>query len=1209
MTPQRPQHDNAEDSFTLTVAVLLIFFRNLSLRWNLLKRIENIGCLESLTHLNLNDNQIEKIENLDTLINLEFLDVSYNRITKIEGLSGLKKLKELHLVHNKITIIEGLEENKSLEYLELGDNRIKKIDNLSHLSQLKRLFLGANQIRKIEGIEDLQQLVELSLPGNALQVIEGIDTLSGLRSLCLAQNGIRKMDGLGGLTSLFSLDLNDNIIEKLENVGQFKGVTHLMIRKNKFDSWKDLYQLQEIENLAALTMEMNPIYREKNNCILISKRIHFQVFIRIFRFKRFTHFEMGDTNISHPTFVHHDTGQILAIDCHPSGTKFITCGQKATTRNGLVVVWNMEAILDHSKATNDSIPKKLFQLDSQSQSNSCRWSHDGKRFAFASDDSTVSVWEYAGRINSAGSITGGQNIERYKEYCVLRSHRMEVLSVEWSPNGRYLATGSLDNRIIIYNAKKLPSQVTILSECEMSVKGLSWDPIGKYLASLEGDRRLRFWATDSWQCVTNVVEPFESGVEETVLSRMDWSPDGKYLMTPAANQKGQSLVRLIQRKTWKSQKFLAGHHKGTSCVRSLNHLTSVELKNGMRMQATCCAVGSRDKSISIWLFPGTIKPIFVIDHLFKGTIMDFAWCGRSLLVCSTDGTVKVITLPEEVIGTTLSNEAMSDLCQRVYSIRPPQFEPMGEDEENTQESSFSALDPTAATSNSNASFITGPEDLIMRRKQIEKTQPPPTATPKIMENSDGHEKKELEKKMMEERNKQVDVRKDGKRRIQPVFCGSTAASEDLPLEPPAAKKPAPPPPPPPAPASQKRAPPPVKDGEVDLEESSDSEDEDEEVDEEEEDEGDEEEIPKKRRGRKSLKTKEGTVLMEAPETQPKISQHVHERKGWFVEVDNHWKHAGHDTTQIRLVKRKEETLQGYTEVDVDGEERRSHVEVSWIAVLGTPVIIVTANKHYVMLGCGDKALRVYRTPCGSLHFTLRLDSLPVLIGMKENSAYTVTENGRLSTWNLKTKQGIVQKQALFDCVEASVDNSLISVDISSESAVPLIVFSNGSIFTFDVSLASWCQVITTNVLGRLATTISDGQLEMNSSSGPLVRLLKRMRRQTTAAGVAPPVVKAIKESQMEQLLNCAEQLGNPQDYKTILMLYVATLCEGGSEKKLKNVLSSLSRSGIPMNICGLRRSALCDDVTRLIKATQPAIADRIVAGSAAQGTAKTRSLF
>lgn len=44
-----------------------------------------------------------------------------------------------------------------------------------------------------------------------------------------------------------------------------------------------------------------------------------------------------------------------------------------------------------------------------------------------------------------------------------------------------------------------------------------------------------------------------------------------------------------------------------------------------------------------------------------------------------------------------------------------------------------------------------------------------------------------------------------------------------------------------------------------------------------------------------------------------------------------------------------------------------------------------------------------------------------------------------------------------------------------------------------------------------------------------------------------------------------------------------------------------------MQVCGLRRSALYDDVTRMIKLKQPAIAARIVAGVAASTT--TKSLF
>ncbi|CAL2038410.1 unnamed protein product [Caenorhabditis brenneri] len=950
---------------------------------------------------------------------------------------------------------------------------------------------------------------------------------------------------------------------------------------------------------------------------------------------------MTDTLVAEPTFVHHDTGPILSIDCHPSGNKFITCGQKSTSSKGMAVVWNMEAVLDKNKALDENVPKVLFQLDSESQFNSVRWSPDGKRFAAGCDDSSVWVFEYVGRINSQGFIGGSKNIERYKECCILRGHRMEVLSVEWSPNGRFLASGSIDYRIIIYNARKLPQQIAVLSDCELPVKGLSWDPIGKYLASLEGDKKLRFWTTDTWQCVNSVTEPFATSIEETLLSRLDWSPDGKYLMTPAAVQKGQHLIRLIQRKSWKSDQFLAGHYKGTTCVRAMPRLVDVNLKNGKKMQMTCCAVGSRDKSISIWVFPGAVKPILVLDNLFHHTVMDFAWCGRNLLVCSADGSIRVISLSESLIGEMVSKEAMSDLCHSIYSIRPPQYEQEAMEEGDVSQDSFSVAPVASTAAAASTSFITCPEEVLARRKQQEQAQQPSTApapassststttTSAIpIENPKENDSKAKEKQMLEERKEQkLVVEAGGKRRFQPVFCGAISADEPAAVSEPPAKKPVAPAPPPPQKKRIVLAP--AAPDDVDLEEDSsgDSDEEDEEEEEDSDAESSRAAAPTSKKTTenkmlamdlkkpvlrpmepKSLQTKEGTVLMEAPEQQPKISQHVQERKGMFVEVDNRWKHGGVETTQVKLVKKKQEIVQ--EEELMDGEERRMILECLWMTVVGAPVIIVAANKHHVTLGCGDKCLRVYRTLCGSLLSSLRLDSLPVLIGVKENAAYALTENGRLSTWNLKQGKAVVTRQALFDCVEASTDNSLISVDVS-ESGVPLIVFSNGSIFTFHVGMSCWIQVSTTNILGRLTTAISDTQLEISEKTGPLVRLLKRMRKQTTAPGVAPQVVKSIKESQLEQLFICAEQLGNPQDYQTMLMLYVETLCEGGSEKKLKNVLNTLSQSGAPMQVCGVRRAALFDDVTRLIKQRQPGIAERIVAGAATVTTTtkKSRTLF
>uniref|UniRef100_A0A8R1DMJ0 Hira domain-containing protein n=2 Tax=Caenorhabditis japonica TaxID=281687 RepID=A0A8R1DMJ0_CAEJA len=132
------------------------------------------------------------------------------------------------------------------------------------------------------------------------------------------------------------------------------------------------------------------------------------------------------------------------------------------------------------------------------------------------------------------------------------------------------------------------------------------------------------------------------------------------------------------------------------------------------------------------------------------------------------------------------------------------------------------------------------------------------------------------------------------------------------------------------------------------------------------------------------------------------------------------------------------------------------------------------------------------------------------------------------------------------------------------------------------------------------------------SSGPLTRLLKRMRRQTAASEVAPQVSRAVKECQLEQLVHCAEQLGNLHDYQTLLNLYVEALCESGSERKLKNVINELSRSGAPLQVCGLRRAALCDDVIQTIKQRQPAIASRIASGSTTAtsiGNTMIRTLF
>lgn len=84
-------------------------------------------------------------------------------------------------------------------------------------------------------------------------------------------------------------------------------------------------------------------------------------------------------------------------------------------------------------------------------------------------------------------------------------------------------------------------------------------------------------------------------------------------------------------------------------------------------QYCCLAIGSRDRSVSIWM-TALQRPMVVIYDLFQDTVLDLAWSTERhiLLACSTDGTVACITFSEDELGTALSQDDKNILYQRMY---------------------------------------------------------------------------------------------------------------------------------------------------------------------------------------------------------------------------------------------------------------------------------------------------------------------------------------------------------------------------------------------------------------------------------------------------------------------------------------------------------------------------------------------------------------
>ena len=134
------------------------------------------------------------------------------------------------------------------------------------------------------------------------------------------------------------------------------------------------------------------------------------------------------------------------------------------------------------------------------------WSPDGKYLASGSWDKTVKIWD----VNSGMCIR------------TLKGHYFDVYSVCWSPDGKYLASGSRDANIIIWDANSGKELQTLEGHSD-SVFSVSWSPDGKYLASGSADRTIKIWDANSGERLQTLKGHL------AYVNSVCWSPDGKCL--------------------------------------------------------------------------------------------------------------------------------------------------------------------------------------------------------------------------------------------------------------------------------------------------------------------------------------------------------------------------------------------------------------------------------------------------------------------------------------------------------------------------------------------------------------------------------------------------------------------------------------------------------------------------------------------------------
>jgi WD40 repeat protein len=142
-------------------------------------------------------------------------------------------------------------------------------------------------------------------------------------------------------------------------------------------------------------------------------------------------------------------------------------------------------------------------------------------------------------------------------YYTYRGHTGRITTVGWSPNGKYIASGSLDQTVQVWAAN--PSdhfQPLIYRGHTAGVLTLAWSPDSNRLVSGSIDKTAQVWNALSGEHVATYSG--HSGIVNTVA----WSPDGKFIATGSED----STVRTWDATTGKQMYIYRGQRASINSI-------------------------------------------------------------------------------------------------------------------------------------------------------------------------------------------------------------------------------------------------------------------------------------------------------------------------------------------------------------------------------------------------------------------------------------------------------------------------------------------------------------------------------------------------------------------------------------------------------------------------------------------------------------------
>lgn len=190
------------------------------------------------------------------------------------------------------------------------------------------------------------------------------------------------------------------------------------------------------------------------------------------------------------------------------------------------------------------------------------WSPNGTYIASGSLDQTVQIW-------AANSTT-------HYTQTIYRGHTAGVQAVTWSPDSKLVASGSSDKTVQVWNALTGEHVATYSGHSDI-VLTVAWSPDGKSIASGSADGTIRLWD------VTTSMQKYVYRGHTASANSITWSPDSKHIASASADK----TVQIINATTGKRLYVYRGHSNIVSSV-------------SWSPEGKFIASGSWDKTLQVW---------------------------------------------------------------------------------------------------------------------------------------------------------------------------------------------------------------------------------------------------------------------------------------------------------------------------------------------------------------------------------------------------------------------------------------------------------------------------------------------------------------------------------------------------------------------------------------------------------------------------------